>query len=206
MLILYCQNNVVIGYSDDSATAVPAEQYGTNVRVIPWPYALGDLQKVGTEPPPDPTLNRVLDHRPYAQPTETPAILLHYAAQVRWDTSTQGITFTAVSGTIPASTDRLSQTLVDSLATYAQTLPTSAPISFTQNNVLYTITAQEAMNLSKQMSQLIQNARQIEGNCITDLKSATPTILTYADVDARFAGVRMRKTIVRPPQPKPPGA
>jgi hypothetical protein len=56
------------------------------------------------------------------------------------------------------------------------------------------------------MSQLIQNARQIEGNCITDLKSATPTILTYADVDARFAGVRMRKTIVRPPQPKPPGA
>lgn len=193
MILLYCKNGAVITQHDDTSSAIPAEVYGQDVRIIPWPHTIGDLQKSGPPPDPDPFTNMVMDTRPYAQPTETPELLLGYAAQVRYEVTTQGISFTTGSGTIDAKTTRLDQGLLNNLATYARTLQPTDPISFTQDNVAYAITAQEAMDLFDQVMAQVQNARKIEAECIADLTSASPTIKTYADVDTRFAGARQRK-------------
>jgi hypothetical protein len=191
MILLYCINGVVIAIHED-AQNVHKSVYDPSTRVIPWRGLLSDLQRVGPAPDPIIYMESYVDPRPYAEPTETKQTLLDYAAQVRWETSTQGVSFTAASGTVPASTDRLSQTLVDALATHAQTLAPTDLIDFTQNNVAYQITAQEAINLNVQVQTLIQNARTTEAACIADLNAATPTILTYADVEARFSGLRSK--------------
>jgi hypothetical protein len=191
MMLLYCQNGFVIGHSDDGPNAVPAEIYGTGVRIIPWPFPFGDLTYSGSPPPPDPVTGLVVDTRKPDQPTETPQILLGYAAQVRYETSAQGITFAASSGSIEVNTLRLDQGLLNSLAAYAQTLQVTDKISFTQDNVAYSLTRNEATDLFNQVMAQVQAARAIEADCIADLNSPTPTILTYEDVDAKFAGVRL---------------
>jgi len=183
MRLLYCLNGAVVGWHD-SAQNVPASSYGTGVRVVPYAADIGLLPKFGPAPPAG-----TKDTRPYAQPVETPEILKAYAAQLRWETSTQGITYNA----IPANTDGLSQTLVGNLAQYAATVTPTTAIDFTQDGVHYQITAQDALNMNGQMNSLIQQSRTIEAQCLADLSLATPTILTYADVEARFAGVRKRK-------------
>jgi hypothetical protein len=191
MLLLYCANGIVVAAHEDTQN-VPKTAYEPGTRIIPWREALGDLAKVGTPPDPAMFMGSYVDPRPYAEPVETKQTLLDYAAQVRWETSTQGIPFTAASGTVPANSDRLSQTLIDALATHAQTLAPTDLIDFTQNNQAYQITAQEAINLNTQVQTLIQNARSTEAACIVDLNLATPTILTYADVEARFSGLRSK--------------
>jgi hypothetical protein len=176
MMLLYCRNGVVIAHSDDGPQAIPAEVYGTDVRVIPWPYPFGDLTKSGSPPPPDALTGIVADPRPYDQPTETPDILLGYAAQVRYETTVQGVNFTAASGAIDANTTRVDQGLINNLANYAKTLQPTDSISFTQDNVAYSITAQEAIDLFNQVQVQAQNARAIEAQCIADLSSGVVNI------------------------------
>jgi hypothetical protein len=183
MILLYCSNGVVLTTHDD-VQAVLASAYGSGVRIIPWDQPLGALDKVGPAPNPG-----VSDARPYAQPAETPAILKMYAAQRRYDCSVGGISFTAASGTIPVNTGRGDGALINNLAAHAQSLQPADPLNFTQDNVLYPITAQEAIDMFHALMTHIQDCRNIEANCITDLDSATPTLLTYDDVDAQFAGV-----------------
>jgi hypothetical protein len=186
-MLLYCNNSVVVGTHEDEQE-IPADAYGTGTRIVPWIGNLSDLPLVGTAPPADYAANYI-DNRPYAQPTETPAILLRYAAQVRWQVTVKGITFAAASGSIPVKTDRVSQALVNNLAQHAATLAPTAPLDFTQANVHYAITAQEAIDMFNAIQAHNQQARTVEAQCIADLNLATPTILTYADVDTRFAGL-----------------
>jgi len=192
MLLLYCKDAIVLNIHDDTAPAVPKSGYGDGVRIIPWSGLIGDLQKVGSPPsPPFIDGSRNPDTRPWAQPTETPAILLGYAAQVRYETSTKTLNFTtSASATIPLNTDRISQTLINNLAAYARTLAPTDPVSFTQDNIAYDITAQDAINISAAIAEQIQAARDVEANLIADLKSPTPTTKTYDDVDAAFASLR----------------
>ena len=182
MLLLHCNNGIVIAWHD-AAQIVDPSQYGTGTRIIPYDLPLDTLPKVGT-PLSDPRM----DSRPYAQPAETTALLLAYSAQARWNTVTNGIAFNA----IPLNSDRLSQTLIASLAQYAATLPTATNIDFTQDGVAYQITAQDAIDMNNQLSNFIQQCRSVEAGCISDLNSSVPTIKTYDDVDARFSGLRAR--------------
>jgi hypothetical protein len=185
MQLLYCLNSVVIA-THDSAQNVPVSLYPAGTFIIPYDQPLSTLNRVGTAPPAPPRgVAFVADTRPYAQPTETPAILLNYAAQVRFNKSTKGITYNGN----PYHTDRVSQTLIGNLAIYAQTLAPTATIDFTQDNAHYSITAADAIAINKQVSALIQQCRTIEAACIADLNSPTPTIKLYADIDTRFAGV-----------------
>ena len=189
MQLLYCSSGgAVIGWHD-STQNVAASSYGDAIRVIPYDQDIRTLSKLGPAPP-----NGVFDARPYAQPAETLDILKAFSAQQRWEAVTAGIAFTAASGSIPTNSDRVSQTLVSSLAQYAATLAPTALIDFTQDGVAYQITAQEAIDMNTQMSALAQQCRTIEAQCLADLNSPTPTIHTYADVEAKFAGVmRTRK-------------
>jgi hypothetical protein len=185
MLLLYCNNGIVAGWHDVTQNVDPSS-YGSGTRVIPYDQPLDSLPKVGT-PPTAPGQ----DTRPYGQPAETVALLIAYAAQVRWERVTAGITFSGTTS-VPANTDRVSQTLVASLAQYAATLAPTAAIDFTQDGVHYAITAQDVINMNNQILAHAQQCRTIEAQCLADLNSPTPTIQTYADVEARFAGVRTK--------------
>jgi hypothetical protein len=178
MILLYCDKvaAVVLAVHED-IDGILKSAYGANARIIPWPNPLNSLAQETT------------GYKRYIQPTETPTILRTYAAQLRWEHSVSGISFVAASGTIPVNTDRTSQTLIDSMASRASTLAPTTVLNFTQSNVLYKITAQEVITLSNQIGAHVQAARDAEAVCLTDLALATPTILTYADVEARFAGV-----------------
>lgn len=190
-MLLYCNiaNATVVARHDDSMAAVAASAYGTGIRIVPYdPIVSGPLSKVGPAPPNDPVTGIPTgDTRFYGQPVETKTILLAYAAQKRYEKSVLPLNFTAASGVIPVHTDRLSQSLLNNLATYAATLAPTTAVTFTQDNVSYPITAQEAINMFNAVQAEIQAARNIEATCITDLNSATPTLTTYALVDAKFA-------------------
>jgi hypothetical protein len=185
MILLYCQNGLVVAIHDDQQAYVDPASYGSGTRVIPLPSMAG----VTVAPPPDPApIVRV--PRVYQQPTETPAILKGYASQVRYNYAVAGITFTAASGPVPVSTDRISQMLIGNLAAHASTLAPTATIDFTQSSIHYPLTAAECAILNTDVNNFVQQCRTIEASCLTDLNSTTPTILTYADVDAKFSGLR----------------
>ena len=185
-MLLYCVNGIVQG-SHESDQQVEASAYGAGVRVIPYDGPLSSLERNGN--PPDPPQR---DTRPYLQPTETTETLTAYAGQARWEAAVAGITFNS----IPVKTDRVSQAMIGNLAQYvvsASIAPATA-LNFTQDGVAHNITAQDAIDMNHQMVALVQQCRTIEATCIADLTSATPTILTYDDVDARFAALsRSRK-------------
>jgi hypothetical protein len=190
MRLLYCVNAVVVATHDDSQN-VPASTYPGS-RIIPYDDPLDTLTLVGPPPPPppDPRIVPTPDTRPYAQPAETKAILLAYAAQVRYNSSIAPVSFTTAASTvISVNTERLDLGLLNNLATHAQSLAPTAAINFTQNNITYPITAQDAINMFNAVLAHVQACRNVEATCITDLNSVTPTIATYADVDAKFSGV-----------------
>jgi hypothetical protein len=194
MLLLYCANGAVVATHNDTDAAVPASAY-PGARIVPYNQPIETLEKVGPPPPDMSAYPGVLpppDVRPYAQPTETPAILIDYAAQVRFDSVTAGISFNAASGTIPAKSDRTSQTLLSNLALYAQSVDPATAIDFTQDGVHYAITAQEAIDMYNAVYAHVEACRSIEAQCIADLNSTSPTILTYDDVDTRFEGVKAK--------------
>jgi len=186
-MLLYCLDGVVRG-SHASEQQVDASVYGVGVRVIPYDAPLSTLDRVGTPP-----VYPAPDKRPYAQPAETTATLTAYAGQARWEAVVvAGITFNS----IPVKTDRVSQTLIANLAQYvvSASVALTTAFDFTQDGIAYAITAQDAIDMNNQIVALTQQCRTIEAACIADLNSATPTILTYDDVDARFVGVsRSRK-------------
>jgi hypothetical protein len=186
-MLLYCLNGVVQG-SHDSDQQIDASAYGTGARVIPYDAPLSTLDRVG-----DPPTNGQRDTRPYAQPAETTQTLTAYAGQARFEAVTvAGITFNSIL----VKTDRVSQTLIANLAQYvvSASVALTTVFDFTQDGVGYKITAQNAIDMNNQIAALVQECRTIEAACIADLTSASPTILTYDDVDARFAGVsRSRK-------------
>jgi hypothetical protein len=185
MHLLYCLNGLVVVIHDDQQTYVDPASYGTGVRIIPWKQPLGDLTYSGTYDP-------SLPPPPYEQPTETPAILQNYASQVRFELVIAGITFSAASGPVPVSTDRISQMLIGNLAMYASTLAPTDVVDFTQGSVHYPLTAAECTTLNTNVNNFVQQCRTVEGQCIDDLTSASPTILTYDDVDAKFSGLRSK--------------
>jgi hypothetical protein len=185
MQLLYCDANGQVITWHDSALNIPLTAYANGVRIIPYDQSVATLARVGA-PPPAPWKPSDGDPRPYAQPTETPALLIDYAAQVRFNVSTKSFTFAAASGSVPVSCDRLSQMLVGNLSVHCSSLAPTTAIDFTQDGVHYVLTAAEVGTVFSQMQSQIQQARTIEGQCLADLTSATPTILTYADVDAKF--------------------
>lgn len=185
MLLLYCdQNGVVLGWHDANQL-IELSAYPTAVRIIPYDQPITTLSKIGPDP-----VYPVRDTRSYAQPIETTQGLINYAAQVRFESVNKGFTFNAASGAIQVQTDRESYMLVGNTATYAATLPPTQIIDFTQTGTHSQLTAAEMQALFNQFSALIQQCRSIEAQCIFDLNSASPTILHYADVDAKFASVR----------------
>jgi hypothetical protein len=195
LYLLYCSVDTgqVLGWHDVAAN-VPASAYASmvysgKVRIIPYDQGVATLPRVGATPP-APWKPSMGDSRPYAQPAETKDILLAYAAQVRFDKSIDGISFTTAGAVvIPVQTDRESQYLIANLAQHASTLATTAAIDFTQDNVHYAMTAADAISMNNAVNAHIQNCRTIEASCIADLNSSTPTLVHYADVDAKFAGV-----------------
>jgi hypothetical protein len=185
--LLYCLNGIVMA-SHDSDQQVDAASYGTGVRVIPYAEPLITLDRIGAAP-----VWPQRDTRPYAQPAETTETLTAYASQARWEAVTvAGITFNG----IPVKTDRVSQSQISNLAQYvvSSSIALTTVLDFTQDGVAYSITAQDAIDMNNQIVALIQQCRTIEAACIADLISASPTIVTYDDVDARFAGVMRSRT------------
>lgn len=171
MNLLYCLNGVVAGWHDDAQPMVPASAYGTGVRIIPYADLIGTLQRIGSPP-----VLPERDTRPYAQPSETIAILTGYSAQVRFNKSTTDVTFTAASGPIPVHSDRESQMLLSNLALYAQTLASTAAIDFTQDGIHYPITAAESISMFNAVNAHIQQCRTIEAQCIADLNPGSTTV------------------------------
>jgi len=205
MQLLYCDaSGVVVLTHDDTDLPVSMAAYPSVVRIIPYDQPLATLPRLGPAPvypPPtqfDDVRKRPPDTRPYLQPVATKDILKVYAGQVRYSTVIAGFHFTAASGDIPVWTDRESYFLLSGLATWAASVAPSTPISFTQGASAYPITAGEAVALFDEFTVLIQDNRAIEAACIADLDSATPTITTYDDVDARFAAVTAHLSARRP--------
>jgi hypothetical protein len=188
MHLLYCDaNGLVQAVHEDTDTAVPMTVYPTVVRIIPYDQPLTTLTKYGPAPPPDIT-PRPPDTRPWVQPDPTPALLKLYSGQCRFNYIIRGFMFSAASGQIPVWTDRVSYSLINSLATWVLTAtPAPAMVNYTQGGDHYVLTAAEATELFNQFTALVQMYRDVEAACILDLVSPTPTILTYADVDARFS-------------------
>jgi hypothetical protein len=193
MQLLYCNSTAgtVLGWCD-SAQNIVASAFGAD-RVIPFTQSVETLPRVGA-PPSDPNWKPSMgDPRPFAQPTETPALLIAYAGQKRWEASTAGITYTVASGAIPLATDRISQSLIGDLLQYAASLSDQATqIDFTQDGVHYPVLASEVPGMFAAINDAIQQGRTIEANCIADQNSPTPTFLTYADIDAQFAALMGR--------------
>jgi hypothetical protein len=121
--------------------------------------------------------------RQYAQPTETPHLLLMYSAQCRYNYVISGTTYSSKL----FNTDRESQMLIGNLASYAATLTPGSIINYTQNNVAYQLTTTDMKNLNTQINAMVQQYRTLEAACIADLSLATPTLKTYANVDAKFS-------------------
>jgi hypothetical protein len=167
---------------------VDASLYGTGVRIVPYDQPLTTLPLVGTAP----TFPE-RDTRPYAQPTETPHLLILFAGQVRFQTVVAGITWNS----IPVATDRMSQLLISNLAQYAATLVATTLIDFTQNGVHYQFQASQAADLNNQVSAFVQQCRTTEASCIADQNLATPTMTTYAEIEAKF-GVSPTLTSISP--------
>jgi len=185
MNLLYCLDGVVLG-NHESVLNVPASVYGTGVRIIPYPDPMGTLTKIGDPPALDvPPGQRAADSRPYAEPAPTPTLLIGYASQVRFDVVTAGITWNS----IPINTERISQLMIGNLAQYALSVDPATLIDFTQDGIAYQFPASDVADLNTQVNAHVQGARTIEAECITDLTSATPTILTYEDVEARFSAL-----------------
>jgi hypothetical protein len=184
MNLLYCVNGIVMG-AHDSLQNVPASAYGDTVRIIPYDGLMSDLPRIGPPPPDD---VRAKDTRQYGEPVETPEILTAFASQVRFDTVTAGI----VWNSIPVKTDRVSQMLINGLAVYAATLPNTNTIDFTQDGVAYQFTAAQAPDLNNQVNSFVQSCRTAEAACLADLSSATPTMTTYADIEAQFSGLKSK--------------
>jgi hypothetical protein len=182
MNLLYCLNGVVVG-SHDSLQNIPASIYGSGVRIIPYDQPMDTLPRIGTAP-----TYPERDARPYGEPPETPALLTAYSSQVRFDTVTAGITWNS----IPVKTDRVSQLLIGNLAQHAATLAPTTLIDFTQDGVHYQFQASQASDLNLQVNNFVQTCRTTEAQCLADLALATPTIQTYADVDAKFVGLMAR--------------
>jgi hypothetical protein len=182
MNLLYCLNGVVLG-SHDSLQNIPASSYGTGVRIIPYDQPLSSLPRIG-----DPPVYPDRDTRGYGQPPETPALLMAFAGQVRFDTVVAGITWNG----IPVSTDRMSQLLIGNLAQLAVTMTPTDTIDFTQAGIGYQFPASEAADLMTQVNNFVQQCRTTEAQCLTDLGSASPTILTYEDVEAKFTGLKAK--------------
>jgi hypothetical protein len=183
MILLYCLNGVVVGHHDDQQSPVDASLYGSGVRIVPYDQPLTTLPLVGTAP-----IYPQRDTRPYGQPTETPQLLMLFAGQVRFETVIAGITWNS----IPVATDRISQLLIGNLAQLAATMTPTDVIDFTQAGVGYQFQASQAADLMTQVNNFVQQCRTVENQCLTDLGSATPTLLTYADVEAKFTGLRAR--------------
>jgi hypothetical protein len=179
MNLLYCLNGLVVTVHDDQQAYVAPSNYGSGVRIIPWSQPLGNLTYSApfdpSKPPP-----------PYNQPTETPAILKNYASQMRYIAVVAGITFNAASGPVPVATDRMSQMLVGNLAQYAATLAGTTLVDFIQNSVHYSLTAAECITMNTSVSNFVQQIRAIEASCIADQNLGTPTMTTYAQIDAKF--------------------
>jgi hypothetical protein len=180
MMLLYCVNGVVVGTHDDLQN-VPGNAYGQNVRIIPFAGLMSDLPRVG-----DPPVFPARDTRPYAQPVETPDILKTFASQVRFDAVTSGFTWNGIQ----IKTDRLSQLMIGNLAQYAATVTNNTKIDFTQSGVHNQITAQQAKDLNAQVNAFVQRCRSLEAQCLTDLNSAAPTLLTYEDIENVFVSQR----------------
>jgi hypothetical protein len=188
MNLLYCQNGAVVAYHDSNLSSVPASSYGGGVRIIPYDQPLTTLGKFGPAPPVG-----TRDNRLYAQPTETPALLIAFSGQVRFDQVVAGITWNS----IPVATDRMSQLLIANLAQYAATLVATTLIDFTQNGVHYQFQASQAADLNNQVNAFVQQCRTIEASCIADQNLATPTMTTYAQIEAKF-GVAPTLTSISP--------
>jgi hypothetical protein len=185
MNLLYTKNGIVLGWHDSQLASVPSTAYGTGVRIIPYAGAISDLNRVGTI---DTTLPPGQDPRQYAEPDPTPEILKAFSGQVRFDTVTAGITWNS----IPVKTDRVSQSLINGLAVHASTMTPTDMIDFTQDGIAYQFPASDAADLNNQVNAFVQNCRTTEAQCLADLGSASPTIATYADVEARFSGLKAK--------------
>jgi hypothetical protein len=199
MNLLYCDaSGVVTAIHNDIDPYVPPTNYPTVVRIIPYDQPITNLQKVG--PPP---ADLRYDSRPYQQPDPTTALLKLYSGQVRFNYIEKGFMFTAASGSVPVLTDRVSYSLVNSLATWIMTAsPPPTTVNYTQGGDSYLLTAAETTALFNQFTVLVQKYRNEEAACIADLVSATPTILTYDDVDARFAAASIKEKTAERPLPQ----
>ena len=218
MRLLYCITEskttgarIVAGWHEAEQN-IEGTEYETEdsgpCRVIPYPYPLETLEKVGPEPAPPPFVRaadeqltmqdiqfmartmplETPDSRPFAEPKETPQILRWFASQVRFETITAGI----VWNNIPVKTDRISQLLITNMMLMASTLPPDELMDFTQSSFSYQIRAGDVPDLNKQVNAFVQSCRTIEAQCLADLGSEDPRLKTYADVENMFTQARSR--------------
>ena len=179
MQLLYCRGGAVIGVHD-SAQQVLGTAYGDGIRVIPYDQPLPTLTRIG-DPPPPPWRPSDGDVRPYAQPTETPELLIAYAGQRRWEVGNGGVQWQQ----IPLNTDRVSQLLIGDLVQHSSGMNPNTMINFTQDGVAYTVKAKDVANMFSTFHTHLQSSRDIETACLYAIGDGA--ILTYDDVDAKFA-------------------
>ena len=196
MYLLYCNaEGAVVGVHDDESVAVPMTAYPGVIRIIPWDEALSNLERFGEPPPEQPPISGeplrspVQDLRPYKQPDPTTAILKNYAAQVRFNRHAEGFQFNTAAGQVPIWTDRNSYVLIAGMCDYAEKLPTSTNMNYTQGGKAYRMTANEVKQLYQSFNERIQQGRAAEATCLNDLNSATPTVTTYEAVDQMFTSI-----------------
>jgi hypothetical protein len=179
MQLLYYIDGVLQGVHDSFQNIFAIETYGVGTRVIPYQGSLAALPRVG---PPNAWEVEGTDTRPYGEPFATPDILIGYSSQVRFDTLNAGVMYAS----IPVASDRVSQMLIGNLKLHADTLAPTDVIHFIQQTIVTDITAADVNPMLQTVQTFQQEVRTIEANIINDLRSATPTIHTYDEIDALF--------------------
>jgi hypothetical protein len=101
---LYCNGERVVAWHTDDQN-VPATAYGEGIEIVQYDGPMGDLERLGDEPPAG-----MLDGRPYRRPPLQlgPAGLIAYAADARWRREVGGI----LVGGVSVATDDRSKTMV----------------------------------------------------------------------------------------------
>jgi len=179
-MIVYFRNGIEIARHDDRQDIPPGAYPGARAIKLAVAQATA-LSRVG-DPPPE----GEADVRPFAEPSPAPALLAAYAGSVRYAAETAGI---VVSG-LAVPTDRASQATIIGAVVHAQAIPTySTRWKDAAGNFSADMSATQIIALGQAVAAHVSNCYAREADAVDAITANTPTITTFDQVDAFFAGL-----------------
>ncbi len=173
---LFCRGTRVLAVHADDQQIDP-RAYGDNVRVISvgsdTPLGrYGDLPESWPKGSPDP--------RPFALPAPTAALLKQYAASIRYQLETAGITV----NNMKIATDRPSRSMLSETLVTAQTVETFSTQWKCSDGSFLTVDKAQLQEIATQVTAHVSRCFAAEGKTAADIDSGKVT--DYIGVDQAF--------------------